>query len=84
MKDDRPHKNDAGYILSVRSGARRKGWVVIYGSRAAGLDATDGPYAIVCQEHKQIVNVRSLIRARYAMRFPDSFCGDCRKVSEAR
>lgn len=77
MSKRKPHNEDAGYIASLRSGLGR-GWVVIYNAVQAGLDATGGKYAIVCQRHNTITNTTSLPKARKIMKAVD-FCEACCK-----
>ena len=81
MSSRKPYNQDAGYIASKRSGLNR-GWVVIYNASEAGLDDADGKYAVVCQTHGSIVNTTSLLKARSAMKCPDSFCDGCRGGGE--
>ena len=75
MSTRKPYNQDEGYIASLRSG-KDKGWVVIYNAKKAGIDNTDGKYAIVCQTHNTIVNTTSLPKARTAMKSVD-FCELC-------
>lgn len=71
----KPYNDREGYIASLRSG-KNKGWVVIYNAKEAGLDDSDGKYAVVCETHSTIVNTTSLPKARQAMKYPD-FCEGC-------
>jgi hypothetical protein len=77
MTSRKPYNDKEGYIASLRSGIM-KGWVVIYDAEKAGLDASDGRYAIVCETHNQIVNTTSMPKARTAMKAVD-FCSECRR-----
>ena len=60
----------AGFI----AGSKR---ATIYIAKMQGIDDTDGKYAVVCNKHNSIVNVKSLKKARSSMKAVD-FCEGCR------
>lgn len=75
MSKRKPFNDCAGYIASRRNEINR-GWVVIYNAAAQGLDTSDGKYAVVCEQHHVILNVKSVASARPLLRFPE-FCEQC-------
>ena len=82
MSKRKPYNIKAGYIASLRSGIN-KGWVVIYDAEKASLDNKDGKYAVVCEQHTQIVNVSCMPKARTSMKSV-CFCSECQSKQEVK
>ncbi len=78
----KPYNNKAGYIASRRA-APNKGWVVIYDAAEAGLEASAGKYAVVCETHSAIVNTTSMPKARAILDAVD-FCEQCQQIKAGR
>ncbi len=49
----------------------------------ASLDNKDGKYAVVCEQHTQIVNVSSMPKARTSMKSV-CFCSECQSKQEVK
>lgn len=78
LHERKPHRLDAGYIAELKNRRTGVGHVTIYLAKEQQLDDTYGKYAVVCQEHGNIVSVTSLPLARSAMKAVD-FCEECMK-----
>lgn len=75
----------AGAKRSLRAGLYRQqrsrvtgGMVSVYDARRARLDDADGAWAVVCEDHGEVVNVGTL-RAAKACAPMVEWCGGCRK-----
>lgn len=79
MSVRKPYNDKAGYIASLRSGKDR-GWVVIYEAEKQNMGLAGGRYAVVCETHHAVVNVRTIPLARSAMKAVD-FCEACQEAA---
>lgn len=58
--------------------SRRTGHKVgLYHAEQAGLDASGGPWATVCEEHSTVVNHSTRALARDHLGDPTGWCEDC-------
>lgn len=82
MSNRKPYNNLAGYKASLRSGPLqsdgKRGWVVIYDAKLAGLCALGGRWATVCETHSTIANHTNLPTARKFMKSGShNWCEEC-------
>lgn len=75
-RERKPHRLNLGYIAELKNRRTGIGHVTIYYSKEAQLDESCGKYAIVCQEHNNMVYASSLPSARGIMKAVD-FCEQC-------
>ena len=74
------HNDEEGYIAErMNPFIRQK--VVIYLAEEQGIDVDGMRYAVVCDAHGTLVGETSIPRARLAMKRPDNFCDECRKLN---
>jgi len=78
MSAPKPH-NLAG-LVETRKNRATGSWVSIYRAEAAGIDASSGRYAVVCEAHGSILNAETLSMARRQLPVA-SWCEDCRAIA---
>lgn len=62
----------------MRRGNRRTGTVItLYHSEQAGLDSTQGEWAVVCEDHKVTQYHPTLMHARMVQSDPSEWCEQC-------
>lgn len=77
------HSTEPGYIAERLNPYNLKGGqskVVIYLAQEQGIDTNGQKYATVCDMHGCVGGWPSLPKARFAMKNPNEFCLECRKI----
>jgi hypothetical protein len=80
MANRKQHNQEAGYIAERANPFAKAFKTVIYLASEQGLD-TGTKYAVVCSAHNTFVGETSLPKARVSMKYPASFCDDCKTLA---
>lgn len=78
MPLDRVRKSDDAGLRRYRVSPVTSTRVAVYHAEQAMLDASDGPWACVCEDHGTILNVRTLRIALATYVDPREWCDACR------
>ena len=72
----KPYNDRAGYIASRRNHTKRD-FVVLYIAEKQNIESGE-KYAVVCEEHGEILGSTSVPNGRLSMKDTTGFCQGCR------
>lgn len=80
-KKDVKHSREAGFI-TAKLNTKTDLYIVLYDTKAAGMDASRGRYTAFCAAHGTFCGETSKARAMKLLNSPSLWCSDCDDIAD--